>query len=103
RLLFRSAALATLLIPTCALALNRPQIQARRDGDGIQLIWSGGILQTAPAVTGPWVPVPGATSPHKVPTPQGMALFRVQQAYQVTVSKAGAGSGTVRSMPEGIG
>src|SRR5688500_234583 len=101
-LLFISAAIATVFLPTRTFALNRPQIQIQRDGQGIRLIWTGGVLQTAPAVTGPWVPVAGATNPHKVTTTQGMALFSVQQAYSVTVLKGGIGSGTVRSTPEGI-
>jgi hypothetical protein len=93
---------ATVLLPTRAQALDLPRIDIQRDGKGIQLAWTGGLLQTATAVSGPWLPVAGASSPHKVATPQGTALFRVQQADTVTVLKSGTGSGTVRSTPDGI-
>jgi hypothetical protein len=48
-------------------------------GAQVQLSWSSGTLQSAPALSGPWAPVPGATAPSYEVTPTGKATFyRVQ-------------------------
>jgi hypothetical protein len=82
-----------------AIAESRVEIQ--RIGDEIQLTWTGGVLQTATRISGPWSIVGGATSPHKAFSAQG-AFFRVQETYSLTAAKAGAGSGNVRSTGTGI-
>lgn len=45
-----------------------------RSANQIQLTWLAGSLQSAPALTGPWSVVTGATSPYTV-TPAGRAGF----------------------------
>lgn len=42
-----------------------------------QLVWSGGILESAPAPSGPWNPVTGATSPRTLVSDGVGAFFRV--------------------------
>jgi hypothetical protein len=43
-----------------------------------ELAWNGvGLLETAPQLTGPWLPLPGATSPHQVPLLGPAGFFRV--------------------------
>jgi Concanavalin A-like lectin/glucanases superfamily/Bacterial Ig-like domain (group 2)/Immunoglobulin I-set domain len=46
----------------------------------LTLTWSSGMLLEATNVTGPWTPVPGATSPYSVSTSGGRMMF-----YQVQV------------------
>ncbi|MGB0419772.1 MAG: hypothetical protein ACPGL0_01275, partial [Limisphaerales bacterium] len=48
------------------------------EGGQIAITWESGALQTAPAVTGPWTPVDGASSPYTVDASQGQAFFRAQ-------------------------
>jgi hypothetical protein len=53
-------------------------IQLNANGS-ITITWTAGTLQTAPAVTGPWQDMTGATSPHTF-TPTGPLLFgRIRQ------------------------
>jgi hypothetical protein len=54
-----------------------PVIKTTRIGNTIQLTWPIFNLQSAPAVIGPWTPVPGATSPYTVPTGSGAAYYRL--------------------------
>lgn len=42
-----------------------------------QLVWSGGILESAPTPSGPWNPVAGATSPRTLVSDGAGAFFRV--------------------------
>jgi hypothetical protein len=51
-------------------------LEAHRVAGGLQLTWSAGTLQEAPAITGPWTPV-GATSPYTSPTSGPQKFFRV--------------------------
>jgi hypothetical protein len=45
----------------------------------LQISWQQGTLESAPALTGPWTPVSGATAPVYVVTPSGSQKFyRVQ-------------------------
>ena len=55
------------------------KITVGRTPNGLVLTWSGGgVLEQAPAVTGPWQPVANATSPYTVrPTSQRL-FFRVR-------------------------
>ncbi len=45
----------------------------------LQISWSSGTLQSAPALSGPWTPVSGATAPSYVvtPAPTGSQFYRV--------------------------
>jgi hypothetical protein len=54
-------------------------IQARAAGTGIQVDWTGSVLETAPSLTGPWTEVTGAAHPYIVTTPTGTGFFRVKQ------------------------
>lgn len=53
---------------------------ARQDGN-IVLRWTaeGAVLQSAPAVTGPFTDVPAATSPYTVPTTEQARYFRLRR------------------------
>ncbi|MCB1127169.1 MAG: immunoglobulin domain-containing protein, partial [Verrucomicrobiae bacterium] len=51
-----------------------------RDGATITLEWTGGgTLESAPAVTGPWSEVTGATSPHAATNCGSAGFFRVKR------------------------
>ena len=41
--------------------------------------WDGGTLESAPAVTGPWTPVSGATSPFTAPAAEAARFYRARQ------------------------
>ncbi|MBT7534807.1 MAG: hypothetical protein HN610_04525, partial [Verrucomicrobia bacterium] len=53
-------------------------ISIASDGGQVSIAWDSGALESAPAVTGPWAPVEGATSPHTVAADQGQAYFRAR-------------------------
>jgi hypothetical protein len=51
----------------------------QQSGGNVILTWPYGMLIQAPAVTGPWAPVPGnPTSPYTVPPGGTMQYYRVQ-------------------------
>ena len=54
-----------------------PTLSVRQtDGTHISLAWSGSyVLLSAPAVTGPWSPVSGATTPYVITTMGGSQMF----------------------------
>jgi hypothetical protein len=52
-------------------------LSIEQDGSNLQLTWPQGTLQSAPAVTGPYNNVPGATSPHPVTPTEDEEYFRV--------------------------
>ncbi len=56
------------------------QLNLTLNGAGhLQLTWQQGTLESAPALTGPWTPVTGATPPTYVVTPSGaQEFYRVQ-------------------------
>lgn len=84
-------------------APERPRLWVERDAGGVVLTWAGGgLLETAPAVRGPWTVLNAATSPHRVAEPAGTAFYRVHQVYALIVNRTGDGTGTVRSSPAGI-
>jgi uncharacterized repeat protein (TIGR02543 family) len=92
--------LTSIILAAFAPLTGRAQevgIDIKKQGTGVQLTWSGGILQSASTPAGPWSPVAGAVSPHNIAGLQGKGFFRVQRAYTLTLAKAGSGSGTVRS------
>ena len=79
------------------------RLAIQRDGPGVVLTWAGvGRLESAATIQGPWAALSTATSPHRVTQPSGNAFYRVRILHPVTVTKAGNGSGTVRSNPAGI-
>ena len=52
----------------------------RLEGANITLEWTGGgTLQSAPAVTGPWTDVTGASSPHSATTSSPLQFYRISQ------------------------
>jgi len=54
-----------------------PAIAITRNGSNLELIWSNGSLQsTADLVNGPWLPVPGATSPWVFTPSEPKRFFR---------------------------
>ncbi|NWG72889.1 MAG: hypothetical protein HXY23_14975, partial [Parvularculaceae bacterium] len=57
-----------------------PVLAISRTGDQVRISWTGGgTLESAPAVTGVWAPVPGAVSGLEL-TPAGASqFFRVKQ------------------------
>lgn len=78
------------------------QIHIQPAAAGALLEWSGGILQSASTVNGPWSAVPDASSPLTLGNLQGAKYFRVQKAYLLTVNKTGTGAGSIRSTTSGI-
>ncbi|MDG1892083.1 MAG: hypothetical protein P8L18_12300 [Verrucomicrobiota bacterium] len=50
-------------------------LMIQASADGVEILWEGkGVLESSADVTGPWMPVAGATSPHVTPA-EGMARF----------------------------
>ena len=47
--------------------------------EAVMIEWSGGILQGAPAVTGPYADIPGAGSPYFAPASAPYRFYRVRQ------------------------
>jgi len=50
-----------------------------RQGNNLTLTWTGGRLQEAPAVTGPWTDVANASSPFNAALGSGAKFYRVRQ------------------------
>jgi hypothetical protein len=53
-----------------------PTLSIVNNGDGTVTVTFEGKLQAAPAATGPWVDVEGATSPQIIPVDQAMQFGR---------------------------
>ena len=53
-----------------------PELTISRTGNNVTVQWNAGQLQSAPAITGPWTTVPGATSPMTFNNTTGMQFFR---------------------------
>jgi hypothetical protein len=86
-----------------ATASEPPRIAIRRNPSGVTLTWAGGgRLETAAALPGPWTALDTAASPHRVDLSGVAAFYRIRQVYALTVTRAGSGSGTVRSTAPGI-
>ena len=48
--------------------------------ENVVLQWTGGgALESAPHVTGPWLEVTGATSPHLAPLDQPATFYRIRR------------------------
>lgn len=47
---------------------------------GLTLMWTDGVLQSAPDITGPWSVVTGETSPYSPPKTDPRTFFRLQKA-----------------------
>lgn len=68
--------------PTAVAPLAAPLVlTATRQGNQLILSWSDAraVLQSAPAVTGPYTDVPGASSPYTVPLTGSQQYFRLRQ------------------------
>lgn len=55
-----------------------PSLSLSRVDGQLRLIWSGGVLESAPTPTGPWNPVPGAMSPWALNAVGDQEFFRVR-------------------------
>lgn len=53
-----------------------PPLSIARSGNNVTVTWSGGRLQSAPAITGPWTDETGATSPLQLNNTSGMRFYR---------------------------
>ena len=53
-------------------------LNIRRSGNNVVLTWGAGALQAAPAVTGTYTNVPGATSPYTTAIGSSARSFRVK-------------------------
>lgn len=65
---------ADLLLTRVPPSAAPPSLTLSRTAQGVVITWTGGDLQQAEAVNGPWTPVAGATSPWTV-TPTGAGRF----------------------------
>ena len=64
---------------TTPLPGQPPRLVIARNGTQITVSWDGGTLESAPAVTGPWTPVSGATSPYTTPATEAARFYRARQ------------------------
>ncbi|MGC8990181.1 MAG: hypothetical protein ACP5MD_08680, partial [Verrucomicrobiia bacterium] len=55
-----------------------PTISIRREAGSVVLTWSGGTLESAPEVTGPWSVVQAATSPYSLTPSAARQFYRVR-------------------------
>jgi hypothetical protein len=55
------------------------RITIQTSGNQVQLIWAGGLLQSADVVTGPYTDVVGATSPFNVSPTAARKFYRVRE------------------------
>jgi hypothetical protein len=53
-------------------------LEFKQTGSQLELIWFAGVLESAPAVGGPWTEVPGAASPMTIPAGPGTRFFRLR-------------------------
>jgi hypothetical protein len=53
-----------------------PRLTISHTGNNVTVSWNAGQLQSAPAITGPWTTVAGATSPMTFNNTTGMQFFR---------------------------
>lgn len=64
-------------------ATTAPTLAITRDANGVTISWSptaaGQKLQSAPAVTGPWADVTGATNPYTAPATGAQTFYRTAQ------------------------
>jgi hypothetical protein len=55
-------------------------LSVHKVGNQIELQWNRGVLQHAPAVTGPWTDVPGnPTSPHRITPGETSRFYRTRE------------------------
>ena len=64
---------------TTPLPGQPPSLSISRSGNQVTVSWSAGTLESAPAVTGPWTPVSGATSPYTTPAAEAARFYRARQ------------------------
>ena len=69
------AAVSWAIGQTVPITLLPPVLQ----GGQLRLEWTGGTLQTATDLAGPWTNVSGASSPHLTPATNSAQFFRVKQ------------------------
>ena len=75
---FRSGTVPEYVEPAPEPEPGPAEISIASSGSGVVITYSGGTLQSAAEVTGPWTEVAGASSPHEVSAEGGAAFFRVQ-------------------------
>ncbi|MCC7373729.1 MAG: hypothetical protein IT581_03665 [Verrucomicrobiales bacterium] len=68
-----------ILDPTNPGTTTAPTLAIQRDPGGVKLTYSGGTLESADAITGPYSAVAGATSGSVVPTSAFRQFYRVRQ------------------------
>lgn len=57
---------------------TRPTITITLEAGSVVLAWSGGTLESAPEVTGPWSAVEAAASPQKLAPSAARRFYRVR-------------------------
>jgi hypothetical protein len=60
----------------CGLQIVSRAVNIARSGQNVALSWAQGLLQQAPAMTGPWTTNNTATSPYTVPA-VGSRFYRL--------------------------
>ena len=87
-----------------AWSATGPSLEVNRKGSEVSVSWGGkGILETADAANAAWKPIPAAQSPYQCQATGTAAFFRVRiPTFELRVSSAGAGTGSVASDPPGI-
>jgi hypothetical protein len=54
-------------------------LEFSRAGNNLELIWTSGVLESAPALDGPWNEVSGAASPLTVVPGVGNQFYRLKK------------------------
>ena len=64
---------------TTPVGQGTPTVAVGKNADKVRITYSNGVLQSAPAVTGPWDNVQGATSPYETTPTGAQQYYRVRQ------------------------
>ncbi len=69
---------ASFLAGPNSMPAEAPELSVARDGTNVKITFTG-TLESATAVTGPWAPVAGATSPATYPATTGQTFYRSKE------------------------
>ena len=67
-----------MFVPTVPRPTTSEFTSVTRVGNNLVLAWTSGILESAPTISGPWAPVPNATSPATIPLTGPQMFFRLR-------------------------
>ncbi len=65
---------------SAAIGSEPPKVALARVAESLRVTWTGGVLESSTAITGPWAPVPGSpTSPYTAAPTAAATFYRARQ------------------------